>query len=74
MRLITISGRAGSGKSTLAQKRYDEYKSKGLSVAMLDNESYGNYYSDDRATTSPDVKIVTKMTDDDLKEATAWRR
>lgn len=65
---ITISGRAGSGKSTLALHRYEEFKAEGKSVAMLDTDSYGDYYSDDKARTSPDVKIVTKLNNRFLEE------
>jgi len=65
---VTISGRAGSGKSTLAMKRYEEFKAEGKSVAMLDTDSYGDYYSDDKARTSPDVKIVTKLNNRFLEE------
>lgn len=69
MKVITISGRAASGKSTLAMRRYNEYKSAGKRVAMIDDESYGCFYSyTDRG--EPDVKIVTKMTSGDLTETT----
>lgn len=65
---VTISGRAGSGKSTLAMKRYEEFKAEGKSVAMLDGYSYGDYFSDDKARTNPDVKIVTKLNNKYLEE------
>lgn len=68
MRTIHITGRAASGKTRRAELRYNEYVAQGKSVAFFDDGSTGTRYSDARARTNPDVKIVTEMTNTDLKE------
>jgi hypothetical protein len=35
---------------------------------MLDSDSYGDYFSDEKARTNPDVKIVTELNNRYLKE------
>lgn len=68
MRLITITGGQGTGKSRLAQQRYEEARRAGWSVAMIDTDSHGDFYTDEVAKTDPDVKIVVNLTEGPLKE------
>lgn len=70
MRLITLSGATGCGKSRRGQALYEQAKSEGKSVAFLDDDSYGMFFSDTRARTNPDVRIVTKLDHGKLRETT----
>jgi uridine kinase len=70
MKVITLAGAQGCGKSVRAQQLYEQYMREGKSVAMIDTDSYGNYYSDERARTKPDVRIVTKLDHGKLRETT----
>lgn len=70
MKVITLAGAQGCGKSTRAQELYQQFQREGKSVAMIDTDSYGDYFSDERARTKPDVRIVTKLDHGKLRETT----
>lgn len=70
MKIITLSGAQGCGKSRRAEALYEQFKAQGKSVAMIDTDSYGDFFSDERARKKPDVRIVTKLDHGKLRETT----
>lgn len=68
MKVITLSGRQGCGKTRRAQVLYTYYAAQNKSVALFDDDGSCGSFTDLRAKTQPDVKIVTRESSTDLQE------